>query len=954
MIRFQFTIVALGALMLGSGSVADGAQAVVSKTGSLHYDTDAAFVKQWRQTLAPDPANKDRWAVVDTRGRDGIVLRAGGTGDTKGPYEHRVCDVSAGEDISVFDVSGAGEKSAFRAFTDFRLVSGPRKPMEAVRVNLAAVSVDGATSYTAALYANAGDKMFTDNRLRIDKVDFNTGASGRRDNVAFQESNITFKPGDWYRLEFTMTRKLLSDRSPVDLKLSVYELAGGVNGGARGELLKSLVAPMLPNLGKHVQFGMIGATASPYTLYLDNLGAHAQPIADPAANAQADKPEVSVSESTRAMVKYFMDRKHEYKKEQGTVMLALSGKPQMVIVVPDKAPAPVRYAGKELKMFLDQMTGGCFQIVNQVPADGRAIILGDTPQARKAGIDVNNIARDGYRIVAKGNAVIIAGKDDATEASALLFRFMDAPDSTNQGTLYKTLIGELWEFERGTLYGAYRFLEELGVRWFLPGPKGMVVPSVKDLEAPAFSMLEEPVFDQRDVGASVWNVPGRLGTYDKSPQTDFMAGYRDLKWSAKENRLWLLRMRGSTMIYPMNHRTPYADFEPRFGDAHPEYFTLYKGKRDLKRLGATGRHGLLCYSSEGVFQETIKDVDAFFSGKPCTARGIRYRYPSNRGWAASAYCGNVVSMLPHDAYKPCGCELCKPRIALGRSGGQQSEVVWGFTAKVAKEVQKRWPGKLVTQLAYSAHSKLPLTLDRLPGNVLVGICPLGLNKTYNLFDPERYDELFAQIRQWNKMSALPMAYWFHHLYRYADNKEHYAVPMLIPHFFGRFIKDLSEHGRVVYALQWDCDNYMFESLNRYVVSKLLYNLDLNVDALIDDYVEKFYGPAASVIKPMLLDIESRCERIAAAGANRGEIWGKREFFNGEVVRGYRQKADEAVKLVAGTPYAEAAGLFSKHFVGFMERGYTEYEAVSKEEATRNDAHLKLELFQENTQCAMEI
>ena len=33
----------------------------------------------------------------------------------------------------------------------------------------------------------------------------------------------------------------------------------------------------------------------------------------------------------------------------------------------------------------------------------------------------------------------------------------------------------------GTLYGVYRVLEELGIRWFYPGEIGEVVPNKKDI-----------------------------------------------------------------------------------------------------------------------------------------------------------------------------------------------------------------------------------------------------------------------------------------------------------------------------------------------------------------------------------------------------------------------------------------------------------------------------------------
>ena len=140
--------------------------------------------------------------------------------------------------------------------------------------------------------------------------------------------------------------------------------------------------------------------------------------------------------------------------------------------MPRGAPAPVRFAGDELKDHLDRMTGGSFPVVETIPADGRAIVLGDCPQAREAGIDVKSIARDGYAVRTVAETIFIAGPDDATPKSEIILGVKQPfPRTKSRYAMEAELGAATWDFDRGTLYGTYRFLEELGVRWFFVGDK---------------------------------------------------------------------------------------------------------------------------------------------------------------------------------------------------------------------------------------------------------------------------------------------------------------------------------------------------------------------------------------------------------------------------------------------------------------------------------------------------
>lgn len=183
----------------------------------------------------------------------------------------------------------------------------------------------------------------------------------------------------------------------------------------------------------------------------------------------------AAEQSLLERLKEYPNHRCEYKQEAVSVVLAAGRQARFVIVSSKGAPAPIRFAAEELKQYLDRITGGDFKIVATRPAGQPAIVLGDGPEVRAAGIDVERIARDGYAIVARAETILIAGKDDATDKSEILFDLRNGPfpkDVFSRSQTYPYLGDAVWDFERGTLYGAYRFLEELGGPLVLPRPQG--------------------------------------------------------------------------------------------------------------------------------------------------------------------------------------------------------------------------------------------------------------------------------------------------------------------------------------------------------------------------------------------------------------------------------------------------------------------------------------------------
>jgi hypothetical protein len=173
--------------------------------------------------------------------------------------------------------------------------------------------------------------------------------------------------------------------------------------------------------------------------------------------------------------------------------LVSEGRPRSQIVIGEQSPETVRFAAKELRTFVAKMSGAELPVAARAEAGVPAIRLGPAARSVLPPGALKDIRRDGYLITLAGSDLCVVGLDDAgphTDIEALLARG-------------QTHSMPSWDFQRGTLYGVYRLLESLGMRWFMPGEFGQRVHHAKTL---TFSgeIRENPRFISRTV--SYWSL----------------------------------------------------------------------------------------------------------------------------------------------------------------------------------------------------------------------------------------------------------------------------------------------------------------------------------------------------------------------------------------------------------------------------------------------------------------
>ncbi len=231
----------------------------------------------------------------------------------------------------------------------------------------------------------------------------------------------------------------------------------------------------------------------------------------------------------------------------------------------------------------------------------------------------------------------------------------------------------VWSFdERGSFNAVCGYLRSLGVRWYMPGEIGEILPQMDSIPLPKINQTVHPDF------------PMRILQF--RPSVD---GREVMMWGF---RLGVRRPYGRQAAHGFRDMT---DNEHTMTN-HPEWFAIYGDQRqnrpDIKK-------NQLCYSNEGLFREAVRFAQTQFDH----------------------YDMDVVSMMPPDGYTAiCQCELCEDKESpeLGPRG-TLSNYVWDFVNRVAKEIAKTHPGKKISNCAYGVYTEPPSNINKLEPNVQV-------------------------------------------------------------------------------------------------------------------------------------------------------------------------------------------------------------------------------------------
>lgn len=362
--------------------------------------------------------------------------------------------------------------------------------------------------------------------------------------------------------------------------------------------------------------------------------------------------------------------------------------------------------------------------------------------------------------------------------------------------------------ELALFYAVDRFLErELGVRWFMPGEIGEVVPRTRTVTVGPVDERWEPSFAMRWVGKGEW------------ARRNGMNVAVDCKGEFKVK--WFVHT--FTRLLPLE----------RYADEHPEYYALVDGTR----VGRTGKPSRvqLCTSNPEVIREVADR----------TIR-IREAEPDLR----------MISLDPMDSQVFCQCDKCRaldePGVGLHNAVSRRLAL---FYSQVAELVRGRFPDLLVKSIAYQKYAAPPLdpTL-RLGETNVIQLCRFMCHN-HALSDTScPYNRAYAGYLLGWREKAKNVA-----LYEYYYKISWLELPWPIVHTLRKDIPWFRDLGLFGLATQYR-ENLGSNGLVYYVAARLLRDPDTEMDALLEDFYEKFYADAAGPMREYYETLEDAAAR----------------------------------------------------------------------------------------------
>ena len=536
-------------------------------------------------------------------------------------------------------------------------------------------------------------------------------------------------------------------------------------------------------------------------------------------------------------------------RHSASITLATHGKANAVIVAPKESGKVVAFAAKELKQFLDAATGADFAIVENVPKDGSAIVLGDCEEARRAGLDVKALKRDGFRILPKhGRLIFIAGRDDKDYDLDAYVKMEKIPPVNGRG--WNNVISRP---EYATLFGVYEFLERfVGIRFYYPGELGTCIPNTPSLSTP-------PMVGVTDNPAMQFRYSLGFGDHSTEKYTVWrMPDYGKIGITREESNLWALRCRQSTFYLPQNHGEGMLHWHKRFWEKEemrrPELFAM---KADGTRYAESQHKFSLCYTNPDVAKQMAEDARVFFSGRRATEM---LNAPWNAEWVPDRAQGDYFSIFPNDHYGDgCKCERCMALVDAAFSSGQDanlpgeyvtnpreySQIMWNYYRKVAESTLEEFPNKYYTTLAYGKWRAIPENIGKLPPNLLVGVTTIGNG---NSSDHPAMKRIFEDIAAWSRIAEGGIWLW-----HYQINRPPYdGIPQPRLWAAGRFYNELAQYNNIIGVFYETEITHGFQHhLDIYLNHRLMWNPSLDANAVIDEYARRMYGAAAPEVIALL-------------------------------------------------------------------------------------------------------
>jgi len=255
-------------------------------------------------------------------------------------------------------------------------------------------------------------------------------------------------------------------------------------------------------------------------------------------------------------------------------------------------------------------------------------------------------------------------------------------------------------------------------------------------------------------------------------------------------------------------------------EAHPEYFALMNGNRIIDQP---------CLSRPEVF-----DIAAAKLREEIAA------HPEKRIWSVSQ----------NDNSSFCQCPECLK--AIGEEGSPAGPIL-----RFVNRMAALFPDKTISTLAYQYSRPAP-RLTRPAPNVEIMLCTIELDRSRPIADQPEGASFVRDIEDWSRICGNL------YLWDYTVNFSHHVSPFPNLHVLQPNIRFFVDHGVRKHFQQTNTGpGHESSELKSYVLARLLWDPQADVDAWTDDFLEGYYGRAGKSIRRYIDALTAALERTGA-------------------------------------------------------------------------------------------
>ena len=494
------------------------------------------------------------------------------------------------------------------------------------------------------------------------------------------------------------------------------------------------------------------------------------------------------------------------------------GKSRATIIIGEKATEVEEFAALELQKYIQQISGATLPIrKDSENVEGNLVLIGSKQNNTKISGLGNEIpissqypGEDGFIIKTVGNNLILAGSNN-----------------------------------RGTLYSVYAFLESLGCRWFslLESQHDWeIIPEKETIHLDNLNIVEEPDFKVREIwqGCSPsrcdYAVKNRLNLLTAHIWTcrqiaSSQSGQPEISWDKDRITKAIEETKKRGVDWILGHHSFASWLPPQIHfDKHPEYYSLVNGKRqkgDLEARGCMYGHGTqYCFSNPAVAEEVARNICNLFEQFP----GI----PS-------------VGIWPNDGGGYCRCDKClalEQKKSWRNEDGTRVHSSGGyltFANKVAEIVGKKYPDKKIEIIIYYRTLEAPpVDIESAKKNLRALFTIFLIDAARPLHSPQSSRNAYfnRELLKWQKLfgERIAPANYYYGMSNYKG--------FIFPVWEG--IKDnLTYYKTIGLAEVGAATGGQFSYLlNDYVFAKFAWNIDSDLDEILNDFCAKSFGKAS--------------------------------------------------------------------------------------------------------------